>query len=98
MRSDRLVATGCLLLTGFEGRTTVEAGSDSVGVENSLEADMSLLPGKVFCFCFGGLPLTGISASLKSALKLAGLAFCQWLSWIFSTPDLKVPILTLIVE
>ena len=47
---------------------------------------------------FGLRPLVGIWASVASALSFAGFAFDQWWSWMFSTPDLKVPILTFIVE
>ena len=49
-------------------------------------------------FDLDGLPLVGIVASWKFSRSLAGLAFSQWWSWIFSAPDLKVPSLTLMVE
>ena len=118
MRSDRLVATGCLSTGLDRGSGGVEAASDSTGFDGNgflrllasvasgespgsdvsdcseLVGFESALAGEVF----GGLPLTGICASLKSARKAAGLAFCQWCSCTFSMPDLKVPTLTFIVE
>ena len=46
----------------------------------------------------GGLPLVTISPSGAPSRIWAGLAFDQWCNWTFSTPDLKVPILILIVD
>ena len=86
MRSDLRV--GCLFLARWLGRAGL-AASELSSMSSGFVVGLGF---------FGGRPLTGIWASLVSALTTAGLAFAQWWSWIFSTPDLKVPTLTWMVE
>ena len=70
--------------TGSAGCAIIESGSDPFLSDETED--------------LGFLPLATIWASGVSSLTSAGLQFDQWCNWIFSTPDLKVPSFTFIVE
>ena len=79
------VSTGLFISGGW-----VEAGGPAASVGSGTLSGVDVF--------LEGRPLVGMTASSASARKFAGFAFDQWWVCILSTPDLKVPTLTLIVE